>query len=100
MAAKSRDIPLWVVSGLVALTFMMTGSGKLLAMPPSPENFARWGLSTTLMYVVGAAEVAGAIGLLIPRVAPFAALGLAATMLGAVRTGVVFSEPMHVALLL
>jgi hypothetical protein len=50
------------------------------------------------MYGIGGAEVLGAIGLLIPRVAPFAALGLIATMLGAVRTGIVFSEPMHVVL--
>ncbi|HEX2248433.1 MAG TPA: DoxX family protein, partial [Arthrobacter sp.] len=41
-------------------------------------------LGTTGMYVVGALELAGAIGLLIPRLAGLAGLGLVALMIGAV----------------
>ena len=43
-------------------------------------------------------EMAGAIGVLIPRAAPFAAVGLCLLMLGAIRTGVVYEEPLHIAL--
>ena len=89
---------LWGVSGLLALMFVVTGGSKLAAVPPSPENFARWGYSTTFMYGIGAVEVLGAIGLLVRRVAPFAAIGLLATMLGALETGVAHHEALHIAL--
>jgi uncharacterized membrane protein YphA (DoxX/SURF4 family) len=96
--ARPKTIAIWVVSGLLALTFLLTGFGKLAGMPPSPENFARWGYSTTFMRLIGAVEVAGGAALLVPRVAPLAALLLGATMLGAIKTGVVFHEPLHIAL--
>jgi uncharacterized membrane protein YphA (DoxX/SURF4 family) len=89
---------LWGLSGLMALTFLAAGAGKVGAVKPSPENFARWGLSLTVMRAVGVAEVLGAIGLLIPRAAPFAAVGLCLLMLGAIRTGVTYKEPLHIAL--
>ena len=94
----ARPGVLWSLSGLVALTFFAAGAGKVGAVKPSPENFARWGLSPTIMRAVGVAEILGAIGLLIPRAAPFAAVGLCLLMLGALRTGVVHKEPLHIAL--
>ncbi len=94
----ARPAVLWSLSGLLALTFFVTGAGKVGAVKPSPQNFARWGLSPTIMRAVGAAEILGAIGLLVPRAAPFAAVGLGLLMLGAVRTGVVYKEPLHIAL--
>jgi uncharacterized membrane protein YphA (DoxX/SURF4 family) len=98
MRSRKRTILLWAVSGVLAALFLTTGGSKLGAVPPSPENFARWGLSPTFMYCVGSVEVACAIGLLVPRAAPLAALILIATMLGALKTGIVFREPLHVAL--
>jgi putative oxidoreductase len=88
----------WSLVGLLALIFFAAGLGKAAAIAPSPQNFARWGLSPNVMRAVGAAEIAGAIGLLIPRLAPFAAIGLGLVMLGAIRTGVVFKEALHVLL--
>jgi putative oxidoreductase len=88
----------WALSALLALLFVVTGSSKLAAIPPSPENFARWGLSPTFMLVIGAVEVLGGLGLLFPRFAPLAALVLIGTMLGALRTGIVFGEMLHVIL--
>jgi uncharacterized membrane protein YphA (DoxX/SURF4 family) len=94
----TRPDVLWSLIGLLALTFFAAGAGKVGAVKPSPENFARWGLSPAIMRLVGAAEMLGAIGLLIPRAAPFAAVGLCLLMLGAIRTGVTYREPLHVAL--
>ena len=94
----ARPGVLWSLTGLVALTFFAAGAGKVFAIKPSPENFARWELSPTIMRAVGAAEILGAMGLLIPRAAPFAAVGLCLLMLGAIRTGVAYREPLHVAL--
>ena len=87
---------LWSLTGLLALTFVVTGGSKVAAVKPSPENFARWGLSPMIMRAVGAAEILGGIGLLIALVAPFAAIGLVLLMLGALRTGVVYREALHV----
>lgn len=89
---------LWVVIGLSSLMFVMTGVSKLAAIPPSPENFARWGLSPTMMRLIGVLEVLGGIGLLVPLVSRAAALGLIAIMFGALRTGIVFHETLHIAL--
>lgn len=45
--------------------------------------FSQIGAGQWLRYLVGTAELAGAIGLLIPRLAGLAAAGLAADMAGA-----------------
>jgi uncharacterized membrane protein YphA (DoxX/SURF4 family) len=85
-----------VLTALLSLTFFTTGASKLANVKPSPENFTRWGLSMTFMHVIGVIEVSCAIGLLFPRAAPFAALALFATMIGALRTGIVFGEALHI----
>lgn len=90
----------WITLGVVvvAVLFFATGAGKLAGMPPSPENFARWGLSLTIMRLVGLAEVLGAAGLLVRRTASLAAAGLFVLMLGALKTGVQFGELLHILL--
>jgi uncharacterized membrane protein YphA (DoxX/SURF4 family) len=88
----------WAVIGLVALTFIVTGASKLLAVPPSPENFQRWGFSMNFMRLIGIVEVAGAIALIVPRTSFVAALLLIADMLGALRTGVAYREALHIVL--
>ncbi len=50
--------------------------------------FADIGAGQWFRYLVGGLELAGAIGLLIPRLAGLAALGLAALMVGATVTNV------------
>jgi putative oxidoreductase len=89
---------LWVLTGVVALTFIVTGASKIFAVPPSPENFARWGFSMNFMRLIGAVEVLGALALVLPRTSFLAALLLSANMLGALRTGIAFREPLHIVL--
>ena len=91
MARKARTIVTWTLSVLLTLLFLMSGSGKLLNGETSggvrfDEQFQLWGYPSWFRFPVGLAEVAGAIGLLVPRVRPYAAAGLAAVMLGAVVT--------------
>ena len=95
---KRKAVALHVLVGLLALTFLMTGISKLASVPPSPENFARWGFSPSFRFAIGAIEVLGAVGLLVPRLSTLAAVGLIVTMLGALRTGAVYGEALHVAL--
>src|SRR5215211_7221893 len=52
------------------------------------EMFATIGLGQWFRYVVGALEIAGAVGVLIPRFSGLAALGLVCLMAGATLTNV------------
>lgn len=49
------------------------------------------------MYVIGLVEVVGAIALLVPRLAPYAAAELGGVMIGATITHLMFDPPAHAA---
>ena len=76
----------------LALVFVLSGLAKLLALPFETEAFARWGYPLWFMYFTGLLEVAGAVGLLLPRLSALASGCLAALMLGAVATHAVHAE--------
>lgn len=75
-----------LVSLLLALVFAASGIAKLLALPFEVEAFARWGYPPAFMYFTGVLEVAGAVGLMLPRLSSLAATCLAGLMLGAMAT--------------
>ena len=83
---------LWIVQGVLAFQFAGAGVMKLMGAAEMVTLFADIGAGQGLRYVVGALEVAGAVGLLVPRLAGLAALGLVGLMLGATFTNVV-NEP-------
>ena len=86
----TRTTTLWIIQGLLALIFLFAGSMKLIVpiemmtaqMPvPLPGLFLRF---------IGTAEVAGALGLILPgllrirpMLTPLAACGLVIIMIGA-----------------
>jgi uncharacterized membrane protein YphA (DoxX/SURF4 family) len=76
----------WVVKGLSAAAFLGAGGAKLAGNPKMAANFARWGYPRWFMTFVGAAEVAGAIGVLVPETRVLAAAGLLLLMLGGAGT--------------
>lgn len=80
------------LSVLLSLIFLWFGSAKLLALPFETEAFARWGYPLWFMYVTGALEVLGAIGVLLPRWSALAAACLALLMVGAVSTHALHAE--------
>ncbi len=86
--ARSRalTVTLWVLQALLAFQFAGGGLMKLGGAPVMVEMFATIGAGQWLRFLVGALELAGAIGLLVPRLAGLAALGLCALMLGAITT--------------
>jgi putative oxidoreductase len=87
-------IAVWIVSGLLSVLFLFAGGTKLLARPEVLETFTRYGHGDAFRLFVGAAEIAGAIGLWLPRLEFWAALGLIAIMLGAIYTHVTNGEAM------
>jgi putative oxidoreductase len=83
---RALTIALWVLQALLALQFVMAGLAKLFGDPAMVEMFATIGIGQWFRYVVGALEIAGALGVLIPLVSGLAALGLVCLMIGATLT--------------
>ena len=88
------NVVLWIIASVLAVAFLGAG-GMKLAQPK--EKLAASGMDWTEDFsdnsvkLIGALEVLGAIGLILPAaldvapiLVPFAALGLALTMAGAV----------------
>lgn len=71
-------------SVLLALIVGAAGIAKLMGVPMVHQSFAILGLPSWFGYFIGAAEVAGAVGLFIPALSRFAAAGLAIIGAGAV----------------
>ena len=83
-SSKALTISLWVAQGLLAAVFLMAGGMKLTA---PPEQFAQAGIAPGLARFIGVAEIAGALGLVLPAatgilpfLTPLAALGLTVVM--------------------
>lgn len=93
MTSRSATIALWVGRGFLAVLFVNFGLSKLSGSVESVQTFHEIGAGQWLRYVVGLLEVAGAIGLLIPRLSGLAALGLAGIMGGAVFFELTLIEP-------
>ncbi|MFD0776986.1 DoxX family protein [Streptomonospora algeriensis] len=80
---RALEIILWAAQILLAAFFLFQGGTKLLGAEDAVRLFDDIGLGQWLRYVTGVCEVAGAVGLLIPRLAGLAALGLLGVMAGA-----------------
>jgi putative oxidoreductase len=92
MRADARRIALWVAVALLVALFAFQGVSKLIATPAEVRAFERWGYPMWFMYAIGTLEVAGLLGLLVPALRPWAALGLVGLMVGAAATHIRVSE--------
>ncbi len=77
---------LWEVTVFLAIVYLGAGISKLAGLPVWVDSFHAWGYSDMFRILVALAEIAGAIVLLIPRVASIGAVGLGLVMLGAIFT--------------
>ncbi|GAB2982171.1 DoxX family protein [Nocardioides montaniterrae] len=87
------NIALWIIAGLLAAAFLMAGSIKLTRPKDKLAGNMPWveDYSPGQVKAIGAIEVLGALGLILPAaldiapiLTPIAATGLALTMAGAV----------------
>ena len=85
---RPGTIVLWLLQFFLAFQFASAGLMKLSGNQLMVDMFTEIGAGQWLRFLVGALEVAGALGLLIPRLCGLAGLGLAALMTGAVITNV------------
>lgn len=79
----------WVLQILLALAMVGAGAAKLSGQPAMIQLFEDIGAGQWLRFMVGALEVAGGIGLLVPRLRVWAALGLLLLLVGATLTNLV-----------
>ncbi len=85
---RALNIALWALQAVLALVFAMAGLAKVGGDAAMVEMFANIGIGQWFRYAVGALELAGAVGVLIPRLSGLAALGLVCLMVGATLTNV------------
>jgi putative oxidoreductase len=89
-------IVLWTVTVLLAVFFTMMGLPKLLGLGGWAGRFATWGYPPSFVILVGVAELAGAVMVLIPRLAILGGALLAVIMLGAAATHLLHGETARV----
>jgi hypothetical protein len=95
MSSTSRkaNVGLWIAQGLLAALFLFAGGFKLAT--PTATLAQMTPFSPLFIKFIGACEVAGALGLILPGIfrvrtdlTPLAAAGLSLIMIGAVTTTV------------
>ena len=89
--SKSQKIIYYILLVLVSVLFVYAGIPKLIGSHQESVGFAMMHLPVWVMYVVGVAEIAGAIGLWIPKLQKWAAIGLMIIMIGAIILTLLFA---------
>ena len=86
---------LWIVQGIVAAVFLMAGATKIAKSKEELGKKMAWveNFSPATLRFIGAAELAGALGLILPQLTGiqpaltiWAGYGLVAVMVGAIAT--------------
>ena len=85
---RSVAFALWVAQAVLALQLASGGVLKLTGDAAMVDLFTDIGAGQWFRYAVGLIELAGAVGLLIPRLCGLAALGVTALLVGATVTNV------------
>lgn len=93
MNAKIKKSMPTVLAALLAIPMVLAGAAKLAGTPELHQSFEMMGMPTWFGYFIGACELAGGIGLLIPRLSSLAAVALVPVMLGAAYFHIVYAVP-------
>ena len=67
MTAKTKNIIIWILAGILSLAYLGSSFTKLLGVDMQIKNFESWGYPLWLRFPVGLIEIAFAIALFIPR---------------------------------
>lgn len=92
-ASRVTSVSLWTLQIALAVFFVVSAVLKLSGTGTTVATFESIGMGQWLRYLVALLELAGAIGLVIPRAAGPAALALAGVMVGATATNLVIGGP-------
>jgi DoxX-like family len=101
------NLALWIIAGLLATVFLVAGANKLFIprqkLAKAPGGGWVNDFSAGFIKTLGAVEILGAVGLILPAaldiapvLVPLAAIGLATIMVGAAIVTYRRQEPKHV----
>ena len=93
---KIAIVMLWIVTVLVAATMALAGQAKFTRPEVWTGMFEEWGYPVGFSLVIGGAEFVGALLLIVPRFATYAATGLSIIMAGALVTVIMNSSSLGV----
>ena len=83
-SGRTGRIALWATQVVLAGMFLLAGGSKLAGAPAMVALFDAVGVGQWFRYVTGLIEVVSAVALLVSSLAPFGAVALAGTMIGAI----------------
>jgi uncharacterized membrane protein YphA (DoxX/SURF4 family) len=83
---RAAFVALWATQVALASMFLLAGASKLAGVPEMVALFDAIGVGQWFRYLTGSIEVVSALALLVPSLAPFGALLLVPTMVGAIVT--------------
>ena|SRR5579884_894585 len=83
---RTSRLILWAVQVVTAVAVLGAGTATVAGAAQPVAMFHQIGAGEWFRYLTGALEIAGALGLLVPRLAGLAAAALAALWLGALAT--------------
>ena len=86
MTTKTKNVIAWVLSGLLALGFIMSGATKLLGVEMQIKNLESWGYPLWFRFPIGLTEIVFAIALLIPGFRKITIYGIFIWTIAAVMT--------------
>lgn len=92
MNYRTLTIVSWTLTILLALWLIAAGLSKLAPSDEQLANFENWEVSPEFMLFIGVCEILGAVALFIPKLRPFAVLGLAVILIGAIATHITSDE--------
>lgn len=88
--SRAATAVLWTLQGVLAAVFAFSALPKLLVVDTVADSARVMGVGTWFLVAIGVLELAGAAGLLIPRLAGTAAACFVPLMVGAVITQVAY----------
>ena len=94
--SRVKNVIAWIAQILLAVFYVLAASGKVMSRPQWIELFRKWGFPDRFYLIVGALELLGAVGLLIPRLTRYAAFALIVLMIGAAATHLINGEGLQV----
>jgi uncharacterized membrane protein YphA (DoxX/SURF4 family) len=83
MSVSTRNTIACILQALLAFVFAASGVMQFLHLADAVATFGMLGLPVWLAYFIAAAEVPGGTSMLVPRLVPPAAIGLALITAGA-----------------
>jgi len=81
-----------IITPLITLIFVASGSAKLLGLEFELEAFERWGYPLWFMYFTGVVEVIGGLVIWVKRLRLITSVGLNCVMIGAMATHLLNAE--------